>query len=335
MNQTNQEKKPGAKPAKKRTATAKRQAAKQTKRQAAATGKAWPPPASVLVEALARVSGETPPEQPRERARWLVEKAGVHSPTEDGQTWGAAIVAAIRELVGVPVLDYDGNYPPRLDDGREWIDREEELEAAVSALPKEAVAVADAFCSICGLDALYNDAALSADDAAFGAGALCLQSLFRVKFLGLARERDAASMRAALSALSLADTRAALDAFAANPSAETFDDAQAALGRAFDEWGGRCLLVAPPSPSNPTTPEDEAAESGRPAEIVQEEAVRDWWIDTPERPRGEKRRLDAFRVWVDKRWQPRTDANRLRRTIEARHFAALCERFRKTPPTAK
>lgn len=83
-----------------------------------------------------------------------------------------------------------------------------------------------------------------------------------------------------------------------------------------------------PTSSSP----DDAAE--RPANIVQEEAVRAWWIETPERPRGNKKRLDAFRVWVDGKWMPRTDFNRIRRTIRPDFFAALCERFRKTPPTA-
>lgn len=87
----------------------------------------------------------------------------------------------------------------------------------------------------------------------------------------------------------------------------------------------------PPPSSSPT----DTAASGRPAEIVQEEAVRDWWVATPERPRGNKKRLDSFREWVNRKWMPRTDANTIRRSVDPKFFAMLCERFRKTPPTAK
>ncbi|MBR1836256.1 MAG: hypothetical protein IJ783_03125 [Kiritimatiellae bacterium] len=81
-----------------------------------------------------------------------------------------------------------------------------------------------------------------------------------------------------------------------------------------------------------TDEKDAAAEVGRPDEIVQSEAVALWWKETPERPRGNMYRLDAFRVWVDKRFIAGTKANRIRRSIAPAFFARICERLRKTPP---
>ena len=74
---------------------------------------------------------------------------------------------------------------------------------------------------------------------------------------------------------------------------------------------------------------DEAGETRR---LLLEEAVRDWWIGLHGKiPRGNTKRLDAFRVWVDTHF-PVGDANKVRRGIPGENFARLCERFRKTPP---
>ena len=105
-------------------------------------------------------------------------------------------------------------------------------------------------------------------------------------------------------------------------------------------------VASPPSP--PAAPANSAAVSlcdaesagGRSLRVLREEAVKDWWKDvggwdSERMPKGKgspARRLDAFRVWVDKKWQAGTDANRERRGIPGKDFAVLCERFRKTPP---
>ena len=239
---------------------------------------------AAIVRALEEVSGETAPAAAAARGKWIVDKYLENSteaehPTEDGHAAGRALLAALTAAVGLRSAPYDANYPPRLKDGREWIDCEEELETAVSALPEDKRAVADAFCKISGLDSLY-DANMFNDDAAFDSGMFCLQVAFRVAFLNLAARTAAGRMRTALSALPLSGLRDAAAAFEASPSAETWEAAQELLDRALEEWDGRCLLAAPEAP--PTANADGKAKRTRgrgrnyPADVKQ--AVLDWVV---------------------------------------------------------
>ena len=268
-----------------KTPPAKR-TANQTKGEAKRTARPTANPAAI-VQALEELSGETAPAAVPARGKWIVDKYLENStqaerPTEEARAEAAALRAALADAVGLWSAPFDANYPPRLKDGREWIDREEELETAVSALPKDKQAVADAFCRISGLDSLYDASAFD-DDAAFESGAFCLQVAFRVSFLNLAARTDAGSMRAALSALPLSGLRDAAAAFEASPSAETWEAAQELLDRALEEWDGRCLLVAPPAPANAATPPANAEGKAKrtrgrggnyPADVKQ--AVLDW-----------------------------------------------------------
>lgn len=123
------------------------------------------------------------------------------------------------------------------------------------------------------------------------------------------------------------------------PAGADFDEAgetrrlllEEAVRRALDELDGAARECAR-NRSWPAVLDADALAGGRAADVVQEEAVRDWWIGLHGKiPRGNTKRLDAFRVWVDTHF-PVGDANKVRRGIPGENFARLCERFRKTPP---